>query len=837
MKKLTHSIIPLVFLGVAIFSIVLIIKPGASIFHFKRNVDIEEVSPYDRHAYRYPINLNTLLFSAEEVLLYEDGQQLERTFPAVVVNKGLGKFSLVVEENGMYFLNFSASDNSSPLTNRKKYTLYFPVVFLSRTTGMRLLGISTLGLVWFLVFMLKSPAQRQSLAASPVTIWQAFDDFLVQEVARVLNPITNTQSLSQYRRFLWTHLMTFTVATAYFYVFMEWLFFVTMPSFMDLMGWVEKLELLLLSSLVLTSLALVFVIIFAGFDLLSSRFLFTTLPIFIGSLIPSIIMTASCLLLVDNFTYTLFKFGIVSSDGIWRYAYWLGFLILFISINSRILKALGLRGKPKPPIKIPRFFLALMLVLLMISAVFALTRIGAGYSDNAQMTNLAGNNNRPSTRPHILLIGSDGLNADNLSLYGYERDTTPVLRQLAQSSMLAENVFANSSTSAGSITSMLTGKPPAQTRVLYPPNILQGADAYQHLPGILRNEGYYTVEIGVPHYVDAYQINLLDGFDMVNDHALEEGEMVRFARELGLGVNTYFTSRLLERIADRILHIFFLRTMENPYKIVTQPVDIKYDRERLNWLLDLIRRSDRPMFVHVHMIGTHGARFSPEQQMFSKGKTQDENWMTDFYDDSILNFDHHIGELLDVLEQTAEFNNTILIIYSDHPMKYDVKLRLPLLIHFPNGEFAGRIKANVQNLDIAPTILDYLGIDEPNWMAGQSLLKGEPPETRLIFSSGTSLVAPIGQGKWKIDSTRIKPPFYQFTFLNVINCQKWHMFDLINLTWSSGDVPGHTMPCTQDNLLTIDQVQYELAEYLSTNGFDISTLPPININRLSGKSH
>ena len=825
MKKLLLSVILLVFLIIAIFSILLVIKPGASLFHFRQSLQTEEARLYDGNALRYPVNLNTWVFPLGGILLYENGSPLDRTYTREVVEVGKGKYSLIDQDDGLLYLNFSASDNSNPLTNGKKYTLYYKAIFLSRGMGLSLLGIITLGLAWFLIFALRSPDRRQALKASPLTILKVLDDFLFREVPRIVRPIPNTQSITNSRRTIWINLYAITIVAAYFYVFMEWFFFVTKPSFMDLMGWVEKLELFLLPSFGLAILSIALVMILVGLDYLSSRLRFTTLFIFIGTLIPSIILTAISLLIVDNFTYTIFNFGIVTSEGIWRYVYGLSAFIIFIYINSWILKTLTLRGQSDSPFKLPRFILPLIAGLLIISAGFALTRFGNSYPKNSQTSNLAGDNNQITTRPNILLIGSDGLNAINMSFYGYERDTTPVLRELAKTSLLAENAFANSSNSTGSTISMLTGKPPAQTRVLYPPNILQGSDAYQHLPGILRNEGYNNVEIGIPYYVDAYHLNLLDGFDNVNDRSSGEGELFTFVSDLGFGANAYFASGLVERISDRILHISFVRKMENPFTIVTQPSSFIYDQKRQDQLLELIRRVERPLFVHAHMMGTHGAQFFPEQQFFSLGKTQDEKWMTDFYDDSILNFDKFIGEVLDTLEETGKINNTILIIYSDHPMKYDGRMRVPLLIHFPNDDFAGRIKTNVQNLDIPPTILEYLGIQQPDWMVGQSLLKGDPPEDRLIFNTGTAHVTQVGQDKLEIDTTHVKPPFYQFSYFHVINCQNWFMVNLIEMTWASGNVQGHTRPCWQDDSLTIDQVKDELAEYLINNGFDISTLP------------
>jgi hypothetical protein len=156
-------------------------------------------------------------------------------------------------------------------------------------------------------------------------------------------------------------------------------------------------------------------------------------------------------------------------------------------------------------------------------------------------------------------------------------------------------------------------------------------------------------------------------------------------------------------------------------------------------------------------------------------------------------------------------------------MRWDIRLRIPLLIHFPNNQYAGQIKANTQNLDIAPTILDYLGIQQPQWMGGQSLIEDAPLKNRLIFSTSTEPA--VDQSKNLIASSPGKPPFYQFTYFNVIDCQKWHLLNLISMTWDSGDVPGHTSPCTKDSLLSMDQIKEALAEYLFTYDFDISTLP------------
>jgi arylsulfatase A-like enzyme len=721
---------------------------------------------------------------------------------------------------------FSPTNNEDPTNNGKQYTLYLKPGFFNRSAGLSILLLLSLTLTWFLIFVLKSPTRRKSLLTDPFTTLNLLDDFFVSEISRTFIPITNTTPLHHSKRELWTIILLLTIGASFFYVFMEWIFFVTKPSFMDFMGWLEKIEILLVPSFGLMVSGVVLVLVIAGLDWIISRFRQTRVLIFVGSLVPTIILAAISLILVDNFTYTIFNFGIVSSTGFVRFLYALGFITLCIFINRWILGLMGLRGESQSSFQVPNFIRAALVAIFIVSAIISIRLIINSYrNNNAGIAGLADESSEIISKPNIILIGSDGLNATNMSLYGYERDTTPVMSELGNTSLVAENVFANASNSAGSIISILTGKPPARTRVLYPPNILEGANAIQHLPGILRDEGYEAYELGVPHYVDASKANLLEGFTVVNDREIGENEGIQFARKLGLGNISYFLSQMSDRIVERILHIYFIREMGNPFATITQTTDTKHDTEQLDQLLTLLRESDDPLFVHVHLMGTHGPRFDPQEKEFSIGRSQEEDWSIDFYDDSILNFDRKIGRLLDTLEQSGEINNTILIIYSDHPMQFNVRWRMPLVFHFPDHQFAGRIETNVQNLDIAPTILDFLNIDPPEWMEGQSLLNDNTLENDLIFSSGTSLVTRNEQRRWVIESAQVKPPFFQFSFFNIINCQNWYQFDIITKTWESGEVPGHTMPCASDKLLSMEEIEEALAEYLVSNRFDISTLP------------
>ena len=824
MKRLIRITFLIIYFLAIIVSVLLIIKPGASIFHIKRRLPPENFEPYKDLAYRQPLTLNPLIFPSEELLLFEDNVLLNRTHTADVIQNGLGRYSITDQENGRSNLIFSSKDNSNPSTNGREYTLYMHVRFFSRRIGISIFLISIFGMVLFARFLIKSTSRKELSLTNPQAIWQLFNDFLDEELSGVIIPIKNAQPIKHSRRSIWIFLLTLTTGAAFFYVFMEWIFFVTKPSFMDFLGWVEKIEILLISSLVFILASLILMLIAAGFDLLISRFHDSSLPIFIATLIPTFILTATSIILVDNFTYTIFKFGIVSTAGLVRYAYGVGFLIIFVYINTRILTWIGLRGEPDHPIKIPRFIFGLIAILLLIATGLAVNKIIDHTSNPFTPTSSAGNYPNDNQKPNIILIGGDGLNATNMSLYGYERDTTPQLEQLSDRSLLAENAFSNSSNTTGSTTSMLTGKPPAQTRVLLPPDILQGENTFEHLPRILRNAGYYTAQLGVPVYADANEVNLLDGFAEVNGHTQEESQAAHLALEMVFGNSLYFTSIMYERITERLLHIFFIQEMKNPYSLVTEPGKRQSDEAQVNHLIDLIQETEEPLFAHVHLMGTHGPRFAIDQQKFSLGEAPNENWETDYYDDSILTFDSYIGKLLDELEKNGEMDNTLLIIYSDHPKLYNVRWRIPLMMHFPNDEFSDTIRTNVQNLDISPTILDYLGIDQPEWMQGQSLIQEDLPDNELIFSTGTVLTTRNDQKLWVVETARVKPPFYQFSFFNIVNCSKWYRFDTTSLTWESGDVPEHTKPCSEEQLLTKDQIYEALVEYLSAYGFDTSTI-------------
>ena len=67
---------------------------------------------------------------------------------------------------------------------------------------------------------------------------------------------------------------------------------------------------------------------------------------------------------------------------------------------------------------------------------------------------------------NVVILSSDGIDADRTSVYGYERQTTPFLDEKRSEFRVFENAFANNGNTTGSITSLLNGMSPLSTQVV-----------------------------------------------------------------------------------------------------------------------------------------------------------------------------------------------------------------------------------------------------------------------------------------------------------------------------------------------------------------------------------
>jgi hypothetical protein len=190
------------------------------------------------------------------------------------------------------------------------------------------------------------------------------------------------------------------------------------------------------------------------------------------------------------------------------------------------------------------------------------------------------------------------------------------------------------------------------------------------------------------------------------------------------------------------------------------------------------------------------------------------------YDDSILEFDHALADFYQSLQAKGSAENTVLIIASDHSLKWTAS-RLPLLFHFPGNSHAGTIEGNVQNLDIAPTILDHLGLPQPEWMAGQSLLQPADPE-RPVF------IAAIPKSTKNPDTGKVvypdpEPPFYQFGRMTVVECDTWYRLGLDSLEFDHGRVKNYQGNCENESFGARDALEMIITHF-GAYGFETDVL-------------
>ena len=134
-----------------------------------------------------------------------------------------------------------------------------------------------------------------------------------------------------------------------------------------------------------------------------------------------------------------------------------------------------------------------------------------------------------------------------------------------------------------------------------------------------------------------------------------------------------------------------------------------------------------------------------------------EGYMTDeeirhtmgLYAGKVTMCDKWDGIFFDALKRMGMWDNTLIVFFTDHGepfgehgiickakcYPYEELVRLPFMIHHPQGLGSGQVFDQLgQTVDVAPTILDFLGIDAKYLrMQGESLLpimRGEKEKIR-----------------------------------------------------------------------------------------------------------
>ena len=605
------------------------------------------------------------------------------------------------------------------------------------------------------------------------------------------------------------------ILLTYLHFFLEWVFFITKPSFLAGMEFEQSLGILLVTPLPVVILALVLLAIAALFSKLSK----TT---FMLPLVPACILAVIVFVLIDNFTHTIFGFYVGSFTDNTRYLY----AVLFLGLIGVSYWQLAPTVSSTFPSTHRPLFLALCLTLPIISTIVVIVTVA---QDPEIVVDLS--DSGLEHKPNILILSTDGLKVDHMSAYGYERPTTPAIENLARDSLVLENSFPNGANTTGSVGALLSGKLPTKTGVVYTPSIFQGIHSYQHFAGMLKRAGYNSIDISVPIIADSYDLNMQEAFDVVYSRDLRgKNSKSLFTPDLRrlFAIDYYFFRQIVDRIDQRIKHSFGKITMVDSYREVVEtdaPPAIS-DENRLSRFTHFIETTENPFFAHIHFMGTHGPRFRPVSRQYSKGQTQPKRWMTDFYDDAIVDYDKIVGRITQYLKQKELYNDTFIIITSDHGIGWRTYERLPLIIKFPNNSDKGVIVVNTQRADVPPTLLDYLNIPIPHWMDGRSLLGAMPDEDRIIIAAAN---APNEKTNGRNTVIDYGPPYFALGKVSVIQCDHWWQLNLNTGELKDRQTDNRVPPCKDEveSPLSSETVPGVIQNHLKTMGYDTSQLSAI----------
>ncbi|MBG0787769.1 MAG: sulfatase-like hydrolase/transferase, partial [Anaerolineaceae bacterium] len=775
-KKIIRILFSAMFLVLTVLLVVMAIKPGAAVFFHKEKLDLDKVSLTDSQVI-YPITLSSSYYDSDTLLVRENGVLLEPIRIKDLVNRDASVFAVEPNGDDNFILRLIPISGDPQNTDLTSFTILVRPIFVVHPMVKILAVIFCIGFVLTLVSVLANPDLRKKILSGVFGFLKIWD-----------SPIEIVSVIKRKSNLLITVIIQ-AVYASFLFVFMEWLFFVTKPSFMDILTLGQKLGVLFGSSLFLWIAIVALILVIFLLDIINSLAI-TPFLRFTYSFPSAFVLACLALLMFDNFTYTVFSFGVSTTTSWLRVFYVIGFVVIFVLL-LRSLSKNAVREGGKKQTKLRLLSAGGLLLVAVVFMIVQYAPIALQTTDDVTAEGVR--------TPNIILVSDDGINAENMSLYGYERETTPFLDSLASSSLLMLNNFTNANSSTASDTAMLTGKLPFDTGVMFSPNTLKGMDTLEHLPGILKKLGYRTMSIGVPKYVDMGAINFQNGFDSISGQTNGLSELVAFVSSYGYNDAAYFSQTVIGRVSDRLLHIFSIRNMDNAYLLVTDPAPISF------WLnmsqayslltenLTEANQVNQPLFAHIHLLTTHGPKFYPQEQFYSVGQEQDKNWMTDFYDDAILDYDHWLEDLATYLKNQGYYNDTLIVFYTDHGEQWSVDNRIPLMIHFPNGDYCGEIVANTQNLDIAPTILDYLGVDVPVWMTGDSLLT-DLDRSRLIYS------AKIISGAFSENGEAVdidKSTVIQFDYISVTQCQYSYEIYLDTGAMIRKTIAGFVDPCEE----------------------------------------
>ncbi len=354
------------------------------------------------------------------------------------------------------------------------------------------------------------------------------------------------------------------------------------------------------------------------------------------------------------------------------------------------------------------------------------------------------NNMEEQPNPNILFILTDDQGPWALACAGNREIETPNLDRLAGTGMRFENFFCASPVCSPARASLLTGRIPSQHGVhdwLAAGNTVAKYEPYRrgqliaYLEGIpaytdfLAEAGYHCGLSGKWHLGDCHHpqksfsywaVHAKGGGPYYNAPMIRDGEVYEEPRY----VTDVITDNALAYLESR-------KGKEGPFYL-----GVHYTAPHSPWTR---RHHPVPLYDAYY----NGCPFEsvpngatpPEWVQYLRNQVKDDEerraWLSGYYT-AVTAMDQNVGRLLDWLESHGLRENTLIIFTSDNGMNmghhgvygkgnatlplnmFEESVRVPFIISHPGHIPAGSVNhALVSQYDFMPTLLDYLGIQNP----------------------------------------------------------------------------------------------------------------------------
>ncbi|MBN2717334.1 MAG: sulfatase [Deltaproteobacteria bacterium] len=314
----------------------------------------------------------------------------------------------------------------------------------------------------------------------------------------------------------------------------------------------------------------------------------------------------------------------------------------------------------------------------------------------------------PLKNGNVVLLVYDALNAGHLSVYGYERQTSPFMAEFAKGGLTLSNHVSNSTWTRPSFTTIITGVPKS----------VHGVEAtggwrlkseIDTLAERFRRAGYRTAGFtGNPLVRKSWGFN--QGFQ------LYEGPTTRGLKAFPWdSVWVDAAIRWLDETPDNqpFFLMMFLTSAHPPYRP---------PKERRHFLSQA-----PPGELIEHPWREYKKPLSKEDDMRIEAA----------YDDEIAYLDSQVRRLIGHLHSRSRMAGTVVAMTADHGEMmgehscylhayhmWEQNTRVPFIIAAPNLPLENAVDDRpYTHVDIAPTLLDMVGIPYGETLKGRSLVK------------------------------------------------------------------------------------------------------------------